>query len=29
LNDAFLAEHDAHFVRDADFACDARLRRMG
>ena len=26
LSDAFLAERDAHFVRDAGFACDARLR---
>ena len=25
---AFLAEHDAHFVRYAGFACDARLRRV-
>ncbi len=24
----FLAERDAHFVRDADFVCDARLRRV-
>ena len=29
LSDAFLAEHDAHFVRDTGFACDARLRRVG
>ena len=28
LRDAFLAEHDAHCVRDADFVCDARLRRV-
>jgi len=28
LSDAFLAERDAHFVRDAGFACDARLRRV-
>ena len=26
--DAFLAERDAHCVRDADFVCDARLRRV-
>ncbi|MBP3412165.1 MAG: hypothetical protein J6K89_02805, partial [Oscillospiraceae bacterium] len=29
LSDAFLTEHDAHFVRDAGSACDARLRRVG
>ena len=29
LSDAFLSEQDAHFVRDAGFACDARLRRVG
>ena len=29
LSDAFLTEHDAHFVRDAGFAYDARLRRVG
>ena len=29
LSDAFLAERDAHFVRDVGFACDARLRRVG
>ena len=28
LSDAFLAERDAHCVRDADFVCDARLRRV-
>ena len=28
LRDAFLAERDAHCVRDAGFACDARLRRV-
>ena len=28
LRDAFLAERDAHGVRDADFVCDARLRRV-
>ena len=28
LSDAFLAERDAHSVRDAGFACDARLRRV-
>ena len=28
LSDAFLSERDAHCVRDADFARDARLRRM-
>ena len=28
LSDAFLAERDAHFARDADFVCDARLRRV-
>ena len=28
MSDAFLAERDAHFVRDAGFACDARLRRV-
>ena len=28
LRDAFLAERDAHCVRDADFVCDARLRRV-
>ena len=28
LSDAFLAERDAHFVRDADFARYARLRRV-
>ena len=28
MSDAFLAEHDAHVVRDAGFACDARLRRV-
>ena len=28
LSDAFLAERDAHCVRDADFARDARLRRV-
>ena len=28
LSDAFLAERDAHLVRDADVACDARLRRV-
>lgn len=28
LRDAFLAEHDVHFVRDADVVCDARLRRV-
>ena len=28
MRDAFLAERDAHFVRDADFVCDARLRRV-
>ena len=26
MSDAFLAEHDAHCVRDAGFARDARLR---
>jgi len=29
LGDAFLAERDAHCVRDAGFARDARLRRVG
>ena len=29
FNDAFLAEHDAHFVRDAGVARDAHLRRVG
>ena len=28
LSDAFLSERDAHCVRDAGFARDARLRRM-
>ena len=28
LSDAFLTERDAHFARDADFVCDARLRRV-
>ena len=28
LHDAFLAERDAHCVRDADFVYDARLRRV-
>ena len=28
LRDAFLAEHDVHYVCDADFVCDARLRRV-
>ena len=28
LSDAFLAERDAHFVRDEGFAYDARLRRV-
>ena len=28
LRDAFLAERDAHCVRDTDFVCDARLRRV-
>ena len=28
LSDAFLAERDAHCVRDAGLACDARLRRV-
>ncbi len=28
LSDAFLAERDAHFVRDTGFARDARLRRV-
>ena len=28
LSDAFLTERDAHFVRDAGFARDARLRRV-
>ena len=28
LSDAFLGERDAHFVRDAGFARDARLRRV-
>ena len=28
LNDAFLLERDAHCVRDAGFACGARLRRV-
>ena len=28
MSDAFLAERDAHCVRDADFARDARLRRV-
>lgn len=28
LSDAFLAEREAHCVRDADFVCDARLRRV-
>ena len=28
LRDAFLAERDAHYVRDADYVCDARLRRV-
>ena len=28
LSDAFLSERDAHFVRDAGFACDASLRRV-
>ena len=28
LRDAFLSEHDAHFVRDAGFARDARLQRV-
>ena len=28
MRDAFLAERDAHCVRDADFARDARLRRV-
>ena len=26
LSDAFLSERDAHYVRDADFVCDERLR---
>ena len=29
LRDAFLTECDAHYVRDAGFARDARLRRAG
>ena len=29
MRDAFLAECDAHCVRDADDLCDARLRRVG
>ena len=29
MSDAFLAEHDVHFVGDAGSACDARLRRVG
>ena len=29
FSDAFLAERDAHCVRDADDLCDARLRRVG
>ena len=29
LSDAFLAERDAHSVRDAGFARDVRLRRVG
>ena len=28
LSDAFLAERGAHYVRDADYVCDARLRRV-
>ena len=28
LSDAFLSERDAHCVRDAGFACGARLRRV-
>ena len=28
MSDAFLAERDVHFVRDAGFARDARLRRV-
>ena len=28
MRDAFLTEHDAHYVRDADFVRDARLRRV-
>ena len=28
LRDAFLAAREAHFVRDADALCDARLRRV-
>ena len=28
MSDAFLAERDAHCVRDAGFARDARLRRV-
>ena len=28
LSDAFLSERGAHCVRDAGFACDARLRRV-
>ncbi|MBQ4565602.1 MAG: hypothetical protein IJA48_04570, partial [Oscillospiraceae bacterium] len=29
MSDAFLSERDAHCVRDAGFARDARLRRVG
>ena len=28
MSDAFLAERGAHYVRDADYVCDARLRRV-
>ena len=28
MRDAFLTERDAHCVRDADYVCDARLRRV-
>ena len=28
MRDAFLTERDAHYVRDADYVCDARLRRV-
>ena len=28
MSDAFLAEHDVHFVRDADFVSDVRRPRV-